>query len=129
MLEAMDRKTITMARLAKNPESIARAIDSSGAVYTIKRPGRATMLMMDEEYFESWLAVIDLMKNPKWREELEQSKRDFAEGRYRTLDEIEKELDLDRPAPTRRRAAAASSTRSGRSKGAQRASRARRRAA
>jgi len=126
MLEAMDRKTISMARLAKNPEAIARDIDSSGAVYTIKRPGRPPMLLMQEEYFEGWLVAIELMQNPKWREELEQSKRDFAEGRFRTLDEIEKELGLDRPAPTRRRSGAASTSRARQPKSAQRTSRARR---
>jgi antitoxin YefM len=129
MLDAMDRKTISMARLAKDPETIARDIETSGAIYCIKRRGRPPMLLMNEEYFEGWRVVIELMQQPGWREELEQSRRDFAEGRFRSLDEIEKEFGLDRPTPTRRRGTAARSTRTSRAKGPQRTARARSRSA
>jgi hypothetical protein len=130
MLEAMQRrKTISTAQLAKNTETIVRDIDLSGAVYRIKRPGRPRVLMMTEEYFEGWLVVAELSGNPDVRAQLEQSRRDSAAGLGRTLDEIEKELGLDRQAPARRRGAASRSARTGRTKGTRSASRARGRAA
>lgn len=123
------RKTISLARLAKDPDTIVRDIDSSGAVYSIKRRGRRTMLLMDEQYFEGWRAVLELMQRRFWREELEQSKRDFAEGRFRSLEEIERELHLDRPARSRGRSAAPRISRTRSPKGTQRPSRARGRSA
>jgi PHD/YefM family antitoxin component YafN of YafNO toxin-antitoxin module len=128
MLEEM-RKTISLAQLAKDPERIARDIDSSGAVYYVKRPGHRPMLLMDEEYFEGWRVVIELMQQPNWREELEQSRRDFAAGRYRDLEEVVKELGLDRPAQPRRRRSAPRASGARTAKGARRASRARGRSA
>jgi PHD/YefM family antitoxin component YafN of YafNO toxin-antitoxin module len=130
MLGAMQRrKTISMAQLAKNTETIVRDIDSSGAVYRIKRPGRPRVLMMTEEYFEGWLVVAELSGNPEVREQLEQSRRDAAAGRGRTLDEIEKELGLDRPASTSRSRAASRTTRASRAKSERGHSSARRRSA
>ena len=130
MLEAMDRKMISMARLAKDPEKVARDIDSSGAVYCITRPGgRTAMMMMDEDSFETLQLQLELARNPALREQIDQSRRDFAEGRYRTLDEIEKELGLDRPAQPRRRSAGARTATARGAKGNARTSRARNRSA
>ena len=128
MLEEM-RKTISLAQLAKNPERIARDIDSCGAVYHVKRPGRRDMLLMDEEYFEGWLVAIELMQRPNWREELEQSRRDAEAGRGRDLEEVVKELGLDRPAQQRRRRPAARTARTRSAKDSRRTPRGRGRSA
>jgi PHD/YefM family antitoxin component YafN of YafNO toxin-antitoxin module len=125
MLEEMQKpqKTISMAKFAKNPESVARDIDASGAVYSIQRPGKPRMLMMDAEYYDGWRIVIELMQNPNWREELEQSRRDIEAGRGISLDELEAELGLDRPVHSRRRRSAARASRAGSSKSTGRAPR------
>lgn len=128
MLEEM-RKTISMSKFAKNPESVARDIDASGAVYSIQRRGRPAVLMMDEEYYEGWRIVIEMMQRPDWREELEEWRRDAAEGRGRDLEEIAKELGLDRPAESTRRGAPRRAPSASRSKGVPSASRTRRRSA
>jgi PHD/YefM family antitoxin component YafN of YafNO toxin-antitoxin module len=128
MLEEM-RKTISLTQLAKDAERIARDIDSSGAVYHVKRPGHRDMLLMDEEYFEGWRVVFELMQRPSWREELEQSRRDFAAGRHRELDEVAKELGLDRPAQPRRRSTAPRAAAASRTKSTRRTSRSRGRTA
>ncbi|HEY5920611.1 MAG TPA: hypothetical protein VIV11_03025 [Kofleriaceae bacterium] len=125
----MRRKTISMAQLAKNTEDIARDIDSSRGVYRIKRQGRPDILLMHEEYFEGWLVVAELSGNPEVRRQLEQSRRDANADRGRNLDEIEKELGLDRKAPTRRRGSVPRSTRASGAKGIRSAPRSRRRSA
>jgi PHD/YefM family antitoxin component YafN of YafNO toxin-antitoxin module len=130
MLEVMDRKMISMARLAKDPEKVAQDIDSSGAVYCITRPGgRTAMMMMDEDLFETLQLQLELARNPALRAQIDRSQRDFAEGRYRTLDAIERELGLDRPAQPSRRSAGARATTARRTKGNARTPRARNRPA
>lgn len=126
MLEEM-RKTISMAELAKNPESVAQDIDASGAVYCIKRPGKPRMLLMDAEYFEGQQAIMRLMQDPHWGPRLQQAQRDFEAGRGITLDELEAELDRDRPAQSRRRGSASGDASSSRTKSSPRAARSRRR--
>jgi PHD/YefM family antitoxin component YafN of YafNO toxin-antitoxin module len=120
MLEDMEKKTISVSELAKNAERIARDVDASGTVYHIKRRGRSGMLLMDHDYYLAWRDAIELMQRPNWREELEQSRRDFAAGRYRDLEDVVKELGLDRAAQPRRRAAASRPARPGRTKSTRR---------
>jgi len=131
MLEVMDdRKPISLARLARDTAKIVDEISSRGAVYYVSRPGgHSAVLLINEDHFETLRLQLEIARNPKLREEIDQGRRDFAEGRYRTLDEIEKELELDRPAPPRRRGAAKRSARTRRAKGTPRASRPRGRAA
>lgn len=114
------RKTISMAELAKNPESVAKDIDASGAVYYIKRPRKPQMLMMDAEYFEGQQAIMRLLRDPHWGPLLQQAQRDFEAGRGITLDELEAELDRDRPAQSRRRRSTSRDVRTGRTRNSSR---------
>lgn len=123
MLDDM-RKTISMSELAKNAERIAKDIDASGAIYHVKRPGTRGMLLMDAEYFEGWRAAIEMMQRPNWQEEWQQARRELARGEGRRLDEVARELGLDRPAQPRRRKPAAGAPRTGRAKSLRRTSRA-----
>jgi PHD/YefM family antitoxin component YafN of YafNO toxin-antitoxin module len=91
------RKTVSMAQLARHMERIANDIEAKGTVYRIKRPGHPTMLLMDDQYFDGWMAVIDIMRMPNWREQWDESNRQIAEGRGRELETIVRELGLDRP--------------------------------
>jgi hypothetical protein len=58
------------------------------------------MVLVDNEYYEGWMAAIDEMRRPDWREALEETRRDAAAGRGRSLDVIAKELGLEGSRPT-----------------------------
>jgi PHD/YefM family antitoxin component YafN of YafNO toxin-antitoxin module len=128
MLEEM-RRNISLAELAKNAERIADDIDASGAVYCVKRRGKAGIMLIDADHYEGWRADIQRMLDAHWRERLAQAERDFAAGRGRDLAEVARELGLDRPAQPRRRGATTKSARASSPKTHARASRARDRAA
>jgi PHD/YefM family antitoxin component YafN of YafNO toxin-antitoxin module len=125
MLEAMEPKWISMARLAKHAERIVEDISSTGAMYLVTRRGRSGVLLVNEDYFETLRGQLEIATNPKLREQIDQGRRDVAEGRYRTLEEVEKELGLDRPARSQRRRPARRASAARRAKGSARASRAR----
>lgn len=101
MLQEM-RKNISLADFAKNAERIAQDIDASGTVYCIKRRGKAGIMLVDASQYEA----MQQLQHAHWRERLAQSQRDFAAGRDRDLEEIARELGLDRPAQPRRRSPA-----------------------
>jgi hypothetical protein len=117
MLEDME-KTVSMAQLAKNTVEIAKDIEASGAVYRIKQRGHKTMLLMDQEYFDSWVMTREFMQDhPNWRAELEQGERDYRAGLYVPYEELRKELGLDRaPRHAKRGRSARSSTGAGKSR-------------
>jgi PHD/YefM family antitoxin component YafN of YafNO toxin-antitoxin module len=126
MLDDME-KTISMAELAKHAERIARDIETAGTVYRIKRVGRPNILVIDELYLERRVAMAELMQVPGWQEHLEQSRRDFEQGRSRPLDDVLEELGFAESRAKQRRSKAArrvaSSRSTARGKRAPRASR------
>ena len=85
-----------MTDLVRNVASIAREVESEGTVFRITRGGRGSMVLVDNEYFEGWMAAIDEMRRPNWQETLAEARRDAAAGRGRSLDAVAKELGLER---------------------------------
>jgi PHD/YefM family antitoxin component YafN of YafNO toxin-antitoxin module len=96
------RKTISVTDLVRNASRIADAIEA-GATYRITRSGRGNMLLVDEEYFDGWMAAIEEIQRPGWREALSRSKRDVAAGRGKDLDTVLREMGLEESVRGRRR--------------------------
>lgn len=68
--------------------------------------GWSRSMLVDNEYFDAWMAAIDEMRRPDWREVLVEGRRDAASGRGRSLDVIAKELGLEGPSKPKSRSAA-----------------------
>ena len=97
MLESME-KTISMAQLAKNTEKIARDIETSGTLYRIKRPGRKRLVLVDDDYFDRYIATLEFFAlHPNWKEELEQGRREYEAGLFVPWEHVRKELGLAEP--------------------------------
>jgi PHD/YefM family antitoxin component YafN of YafNO toxin-antitoxin module len=88
-------KIISVTDLVRNAARIAKEVEAEGTVYRITRGGRGSMVLVDNEYFEGWMAAIDEMRRPDWREVLAEARRDSAAGRGRSLEVIAKELGLE----------------------------------
>jgi len=89
-------KTISMTELSKRAERIATNIEASGTIYRVTRAKGTPMVFVDEERFASLQATVQfLLDHPNWREEFEQLDRDYAAGRYVTLDDYLAERGLD----------------------------------
>lgn len=88
-----------------------------GTVYRITRGGRGSMVLVDEEYFNGWMAALDEMRRPDWRESHDQPSRDIAAGRGRNLDTVAKELGLEGRSHAGRRESARRIARPRRKKG------------
>lgn len=88
-------KIISVTDLVRHAASIAREVESEGTVYRITRGGRGSMVLVDESYFNGWMAALDEMRRPDWRETYAQTTRDIAAGRGYDLDDVVKELGLE----------------------------------
>jgi PHD/YefM family antitoxin component YafN of YafNO toxin-antitoxin module len=122
-------RIISVTDLVRNAARIADEVTAEGTIYRITRGGRGAMVLVDEEYFEGWMAAIDEMRRSDWREVLDQARRDMAEGRGRTLDSVAKEIERDHPALTTRRGPAPGATKTRGKQGTRRAPAPRARAA
>ena len=90
-------RIISVADLARNAAAIAREVSTEGTVYRITRRGRGALVLVDEEYFDGWMAAIEEMQRPDWREVLAETQRDVDAGRMRSLDDYVKERGLEGP--------------------------------
>src|ERR1051325_4902757 len=88
-------KIISVTDLVRNAARIAEEIEAEGTVYRITRGGRGSMVLVDEHYFNGWMAALDEMRRPDWREVHAETSRDIAAGRGRNLDTVAKELGLE----------------------------------
>ena len=87
-------RTISVTDFVRNAARIAKDIEREGTIYRITRGGRG-MVLVDNEYYEGWMAAIDEMRRRDWREVLAEGRRDAAAGRGRSLDVIAKERELE----------------------------------
>lgn len=124
------QKIISVTDFVRNATRLADEMEQEGTVYRLTRGGRGSMVVMSDEYFQGWLAMIEEMQDPNWREELAQARRDAAAGRVHSLDEVAKELGVEEGSShPRRTKSSPRATRSGAAKDRKRPARPRRRAA
>jgi PHD/YefM family antitoxin component YafN of YafNO toxin-antitoxin module len=117
------QKTISMSTLAKDAERIAKDIEARKTLYRVKRSGGRDMMLMDRDYYESWIATVEFItQHPNWKEELEEGDRQHRNGECRLLEDVLKELGIEVPAPHAPRGATArKASRSGKKPRRQRA--------
>jgi PHD/YefM family antitoxin component YafN of YafNO toxin-antitoxin module len=111
------QKIISITDLVRNMTRVAEDVERAGTIYRVTRGGRGSMVLVDEEYFEGWLAAIDEMRRPDWREVYAETSRDIDSRRGRNLDVVARELGLEGPSNAQGRRAASRPARRGRAKG------------
>jgi PHD/YefM family antitoxin component YafN of YafNO toxin-antitoxin module len=110
-------RIISVTDLVRNAARIAEDVETAGTVYRITRGGRGSMVLVDEEYFDGWMAALDEMRRKDWREVWVETSADIDARRGRTLDAVVKERGLEGPAHPKSRKAAPRASRGRRAKG------------
>ena len=89
------QKIISATDLVRNMTRVAEDVEASGTIYRITRGGRGSMVLVDEEYFEGWLAALDEMRRPDWQKVHAETSRDIVAGRGRPLDDVARKIELE----------------------------------
>lgn len=105
------QKIISVTDLVRNAARIAEEVEREGTIYRVTRGGRGSMVLVDEEYFDGWMAALDEMRRPDWRLVHDETSRDIAARRGRALDDIARELELEGRTHPKGRSAASRSPR------------------
>ena len=71
-------------------EEVAR----SGKKIGITNKGETKAVLISPEELDSWIATAETLSDPELMESIRQGDRDLKEGRYSSLEEVEKELGL-----------------------------------
>lgn len=74
-----------LARVKKEPYPIN---------ITVK--GIPEVVIMSKEDYDAWMATYETLSDPELMEAIRESDKNFAAGKYKTLEEVEKELGFEK---------------------------------
>jgi len=63
--------------------------------YTITVNGEPAAVLMSFDEYESWKETLEIMSDQKLMKAIKEGEKDLKEGKFITLEELEKELGLD----------------------------------
>ena len=110
-------RIISVTDLVRNAARIAEDIEAAGTIYRITRGGRGSMVLVDEEYFDGWMAALEEMRRPDWQQVLAETRRDVAARRGSSLETVLKELGIEGSSHSKSRKPARRTSRARRKKG------------
>lgn len=68
---------------------------AAGKKIAITNKGETRAILISQEEFDSWIATAETLSDPELMEAIRVGDKDMKAGRYRSWDEIKKELGLD----------------------------------
>jgi len=87
-------KTISMRDLRPNISKVVNNIHSKFDRYVISRRGKPEVVMMSVEDYESLLETIEIQSDKELLKGLKKAEKEIAQGKGKTLEDIQKELGL-----------------------------------
>ena len=88
------KTTLSATEVRNNFFDVLDKVGQTNIPYTITREGKPIAVIMNAEEYEGWIETLDIMSNPETVKNIEESKRELAQGEYVTLDELMKEQNL-----------------------------------
>lgn len=96
------KNTISSTEARQKFAEVIDNIDRTSARYTLTVNGKPKVVMVNAEEFESWQETWEIMSDPELMAGIRQGEEDIRQGRFITLDELKKELELEDERPKKR---------------------------
>ena len=88
-------RTLSMTEARKRFFELADDVQVPGVHYTLTEKGRPRVVMMSPEEYEGLVETLDILsEDPKILEKLTASEKEIKQGKYVTLEELEKEYGI-----------------------------------
>ena len=92
----MDMKNIISSTEARqNFADVVDKVSNAGARYTLTVNGKAKVVIMNAEEYDSWMETMEIMSDPNTMAAIRQGEKDINEGRYSTLEQVVQDLGLN----------------------------------
>ena len=92
------KNIISITEARSNIFDIADKIQKQGNHYIFTENGKAKMAVMSAEEYDSLMEDLALANDPKFAARIKKAEDEITRGEYVTLQELEKELGIGRPA-------------------------------
>jgi len=87
-------KSISLKQLRPKLSKIMDEIDSKMDRFIVTKRGKPIALMMSMDDYESLLETLNILSDRKLMRKIRQAENDIKKGNFKTLEEVEKELDI-----------------------------------
>lgn len=93
------KTTVPISEARKNIFKIAEDVQKPDTYYTLTEKGRAKMVVMSADEFDSWQETMEIMANPRLMKEIHGARSDFEKGKYIAFEDfLSKEKHVSRTA-------------------------------
>lgn len=82
------KTTLPATKIRKDFFNVLDRVEKTNIPYTITVNGQPKAVIMNAEEYEGWLETMDIISNPETVRGIEEGKKDLAEGRYSTFEEV-----------------------------------------
>lgn len=82
------KTTLPATEIRKDFFNVLNKVEKTNVPYTITVNGKPKAVIMNAEEYEGWMETLDIMSNPETVRGIEEGKKDLAEGRYSTFEEV-----------------------------------------
>ncbi|MFH1353922.1 MAG: type II toxin-antitoxin system Phd/YefM family antitoxin [bacterium] len=83
------RNTISLTEARKRIFDLAKEVQKPGTIYILTEKGRAKVVMLSAEEFESWQETIEVMNQfPDLDKDVEEAEKDLRQGKTVSLEDI-----------------------------------------
>lgn len=97
------KTTIPISEARKNIFKLAEAVQKPDTHYILTEKGRAKMVVMSADEFDSWQETMDIMANPRLMKEIRSARKDFTKGNHISLEDfLSQEKHVSRASQKRR---------------------------
>jgi antitoxin YefM len=88
-------KTLPITEARKDLTTLVDKANKTLDEYIITVNGSPSAILMSFEEYESWKETMDILADPKLVKAIKEGEEDIKNGRFVTLEELEKELKLN----------------------------------
>ena len=86
--------TISVRELRPSLSKVLKRIHNRFDRYIITKRGKPEAIIMSVEDYESLLETLEIQSDKELVKRLEKAEQDYKKGKFKSLDQIEKELGL-----------------------------------
>jgi len=91
-MKKISKTILSISEARKKIFEISKKIQKPGVHYIFTENGKAKMVAMSAEEFDSLMEDIEILSNPKTMANIKQAEEEIERGEYVTLDELKEEL-------------------------------------
>lgn len=85
---------ITATKARNNFFELLAGLKNKPYPINITVKGIPEAIIMDKEEYDAWMATYETLSDPELMEQIRESDKNFAAGKYQTWDEVKKELGI-----------------------------------